>query len=72
MPLLKPLNFREKSGPLQDRTFFIPKSPADVDRIIEQFGQVYGRPPNAEEVTILEWIRQLLTTGQSADKAAAG
>jgi hypothetical protein len=37
-----------------------------VDRILEQFKHFYGRPPTADEASILEYVRQLLTMKESA------
>jgi hypothetical protein len=56
---------------LQHRTLPTPKSPADIDCVIEHFHQIYRRSPNTEELSTLEYIRQLLIDKQFASKEAA-
>lgn len=56
---------------MQDRTLPTAKSPADVDRIIEYFHKLYGRTPNAEELSTFEYIRQLLMDKHSSSMKAA-
>ena len=56
---------------MRDRTLPTPKSLADVDRIIEQFRQLYRRQPNAEEAPIFEYIRQLLIGKEFAAENAS-
>ena len=56
---------------LQDRSLPFPEKPADVDRVIERFKELFGRSPNAEERSTLEYIRQSLMDNQAAIKEAA-
>lgn len=57
---------------MKDRKLPTPKSPLDVDKVIDSFKQLFGRAPNGEELSTLEFIRKSLIDGQSSpDEVAA-
>ena len=63
--------FSGKGRTLQDRSLPFPEKPADVDCVIERFIELFGRSPNAEERSALEYIRRSLMDKEAAIKKAA-
>jgi hypothetical protein len=58
--------------PLNDCKLPTPKTPADVDAILAMFKQLFGRVPHADELSMLEFIRQLLVQKQAVSDNATG
>jgi hypothetical protein len=57
---------------LNDCKLPTPKTPADVDAILAMFKQLFGRVPHADELSMLEFIRQLLVQKQAVSDNATG